>query len=298
MNQFLTKIGTGVTRTFARTKLFTQKYSPEILIGIGTVSIVAGVVMACRETLHVEEVLDEAQDARDAIHASDISSEEEKRALTVQTLKTAGNFAKLYAPAVSLVSGGIACFFVAHGILHKRNLALVAAYNALSTEFDEYRRRCAAELGEGADAHFKQGVVSDKESDEPLYIGPMNATCYSRFFEPGNPHYCKDMDYNLTFLEAQERTANRTLNRNGHIFLNEVYDLCGLPHTKAGAVVGWCLGNNPKGKNDGYVDITMTRCWRNVLTDETSRTPKFDGGDWQEAILLDFNPDGVIFDLI
>lgn len=313
MNAFLTKVTTNAVRYYNRAKLVVGKHSPEILMAVGTVSIVGGVVMVCKEALNLETIVSENETRREKVNTAledgwtygenntpvtytDKDAQHDKLIITAQTgIKLVRNFA----PAAALVTGGIACFFVAHGIMHKRNLALVAAYNALSAEFNDYKKVVDANVDEETATRIKQGIAKAKEDNgdvkkgDDICVRDIDATMYARFFDRDNPNYSRDNDYNMSFICAQERTANRIIERRGHVFLNEVYELYGLPHTKAGAVVGWVLGKGPN--RDGCVDVTATRVWRNAATGDTSLTYK-DGYD--QAILLDFNPDGVILDLI
>jgi hypothetical protein len=91
------------------------------------------------------------------------------------------------------------------------------------------------------------------------------------------------------FLRAQQQYANDKLRANGHLFLNEVYDMLGIPRTKAGQVVGWVYdAENPIG--DNYVDFGIYDIHR-----ETVRN--FVNG-YERTILLDFNVDGNIWDLM
>lgn len=77
--------------------------------------------------------------------------------------------------------------------------------------------------------------------------------------------------------------ANDRLHARGHLFLNEVYEALGLPHTQAGAVVGWVVGNG-----DNFVDFGL-------YTGEAARD--FVNGR-EGSILLDFNVDGIVYDKI
>jgi hypothetical protein len=72
------------------------------------------------------------------------------------------------------------------------------------------------------------------------------------------------------------------------VFLNEVYDMVGVPRSKAGAVVGWLL--SPNGGTDNFVNF-------GVFDGRTEVARDFVNGR-EGAILLDFNVDGVIYDKI
>lgn len=100
--------------------------------------------------------------------------------------------------------------------------------------------------------------------------------------------YHKDAEYNLMFLRRQQDWANEKLKSKGHLFLNEVYDMLGIPRSKAGQIVGWIYNEkNPIG--DNYVDFGIYN------NNEINRA--FVNG-YEKAILLDFNVDGPIYDLI
>jgi hypothetical protein len=63
--------------------------------------------------------------------------------------------------------------------------------------------------------------------------------------------------------------------------------MLGLSHTSAGAVVGWVYDRNNE-HGDNYIDFGVF---------EHDSSPLYSNGR-DGAILLDFNVDGVIYDLI
>ena len=91
------------------------------------------------------------------------------------------------------------------------------------------------------------------------------------------------------FLKAQQQYANDLLRARGRLFLNEVYDMLGIPKSKAGQVVGWVYDEeNPVG--DNYVDF-------GIYDLSKERVRRFVNGD-ERNILLDFNVDGNIWELM
>lgn len=75
------------------------------------------------------------------------------------------------------------------------------------------------------------------------------------------------------------------------MFLNDVYDMLGIPRTKAGQIVGWFYDpKNPNHKGDDYVDFGLYDLYK-------EKTRDFVNG-YEEVILLDFNVDGPIINLI
>ena len=91
------------------------------------------------------------------------------------------------------------------------------------------------------------------------------------------------------FLKDQQRYANDILKSKGHLFLNEVYDMLSIPRTKAGQVVGWIYDEkHPVG--DNFVDFGIYDIYN-------ERARDFVNG-YERTILLDFNVDGNILDMI
>ena len=111
-----------------------------------------------------------------------------------------------------------------------------------------------------------------------------NFSRYARFFDESSAKWEKDAEYNLMFLKQQQTYANDLLKSKGYLFLNEVYDLLGMPYTKEGQLVGW-IYNEENTIGDNYVDFGIfndnNRDFVNV---------------YQRTILLDFNVDGFILD--
>jgi hypothetical protein len=92
------------------------------------------------------------------------------------------------------------------------------------------------------------------------------------------------MGHNATFIRIQQQWANDMLMGTGYIFLNEVYKMLGLEPTPAGQLVGWVKGNG-----DDYIDFG--------ILDDPYEGMRFVSGD-EASVLLDFNVDGVVWDLI
>lgn len=112
---------------------------------------------------------------------------------------------------------------------------------------------------------------------------------FARFYDDGCKEWTKSPEYNLAFLRAQQSIMNDRLKANGYLFLNDVYDALGIPRTQKGQIVGWVYDeNNPVG--DNYVDFGIYDMWKTEVRD-------FVNG-YERSILLDFNVDGVILELM
>lgn len=298
----LKSIQTAVTSKVGRQVLVAQKHSPTILFAAGVVGVVATTVLAARATLKLEEVLDETQNDLDkankasVLHPDEYSENDHKKDVVLIYARTAGKMTRLYGPAALVGMASIGCLTGAHLVLNRRNVALTAAYAALDKGFREYRRRVVEEFGEDKDRDLRFGLTSkdildDECEGEPekktvKVIDGKNVSIYARFFDENSSSWNKMPHYNQAFIRCQQSYANDLLNARGHVFLNEIYDMLGLERSKEGAVVGWVKD----GHGDGYIDF-------GVFRGDTYMGQLFVNGD-ERSILLDFNVDGVIYDLI
>lgn len=303
-----------VTRSLHRVGFKFKKHSPEILVGAGIVGVVGSAVMACKATTKLDEVLAEPKEKIEKIHelmenpdmvpeGKEYTEEDGKKDLTIMYTQSAVKVVKLYAPAVILGTVSIAAILSGHHILRKRNLALAAAYATIDKGFKEYRGRVIERFGEELDKELKYNIKA-KEIEETIVnedgtettvkktvnvADPNTTSIYARFFDDGCTGWSKDPEYNLMFLKDQQRYANDLLKTRGHLFLNEVYDMLGIPRSTAGAVVGWIYDEkHPVG--DNFVDFGIYD-----LYDEKKRD--FVNG-YERTILLDFNVDGEIYKMI
>lgn len=303
-----------LTRKFYRVGFKFKKHSPEILVGAGVVGVVASAVMACKATTKLDDVLAETKDTVDKIHdvtehpekipeGKEYTVEDSKKDLTIVYTQAGVELVKLYGPAVVLGTVSIAAIIGGHHILRKRNIALAAAYTAVDKGFKEYRGRVLERFGEEVDRELRYNIkakeiektVTDANGKETVVketvdVADPNLTSdYARFFDDGCTGWTKDPEFNLMFLKDQQRYANDLFKSKGHLFLNEVYDMLGIPRTQAGQVVGWIYDEkNPIG--DNFIDFGIYD-----IADERKRS--FVNG-YERTILLDFNVDGNILEMI
>ncbi len=287
-----------------------KKHSPEILIVAGIAGVVTSAVMACKATMKVNEVLAETKENINKVHdvmadqgisEKEYSKEDSARDLAIIYGKAGVKLAKLYGPAIALGGLSLTAIVCSNNILRKRNVALAAAYTAIDTSYKQYRSRVIEKFGENVDREMKYGIkavqIEEKTVDENgkkktvkktvEVVNPHDYSDYARFFDVGNPNWEKDSEYNLMFLKRQQAYANDKLKANGYLFLNEVYDMLGIPKSKAGQVVGW-IYDPENGSGDNYVDFGIYNVNREAARD-------FVNG-YERTILLDFNVDGNIWE--
>lgn len=283
---------TTITRFANRSVLYLKKYSPQILLGIGGVSFGATVVLASKETLQLQPILDDhkffMEHHQEQYEEGTIDRKEfGKNNLAVYT-STSKRLMKLYAPAVTLGVLSVSCFLGAHEIVRRRNVALVAAYNTLDTVYNRYREEVASKYGEDEDRELLSKAVANPEVTpaEDREVGGnsvdrLKVSQYAKYFDWNSSLWKSDSESNLTFLRYAQQFMNDLLCSRGHVFLNDVYDELDIPRTTAGAVVGWVYE-----EGDGYIDL-------GIYTDENA--PAING-EKESRFLLDPNVQGVIYD--
>lgn len=298
-----------ITRMISKAGLQLKKHSPEILAGVGVVGIVTSTVMACKATLKVHEVLEERKDMRNAvmealedptISEEKYSVEDAKKDLVSINVQTGIKFVKLYGPAVVLGALSISSMLASNHILSKRNLALAAAYKIIDTDFKEYRERVTNRYGAETDRELLYGVEkvetttvdeNGKKETATEYVKTANPasefTKYDRCFTTGCKGYTKDANYNRDFVRQAEIFAQRKLDAQGYLFLNDVYEMFGFQKTPAGQIVGWVKDGDT---SHGIVNFGVYN-----LKDEMATM--FVNGD-ELSVWLKFNVDGVVYDLI
>lgn len=307
------------TRAFYRTSFKLKKHSPEILVVTGVVGTVVSAVMACKATTKINFVLEETKKQVDIVHegvekgevrgyteSGDIgmipyTEEDSKKDLAIVYGKTALKFAKLYAPSVILGTASIGAILGGHNMLRKRNLALAAAYTAVDTGFKQYRGRVIERLGEQMDKELTYDIkakeveetITDKKGKEKtvtktVEVANLSAAMMSPYtfcFDETATGWVRDAEANKFFLARQQDYANEKLQAKGHMFLNEVLDMLGIPRCRAGQTVGWVYDEkNPIG--DNYIDF-------GVLDLRLEANRNFMNG-LEKSIWLNFNVDGDI----
>ena len=289
-----------------------KKASPEIMVVAGVVGVVTSTVMACKATTKVNDILEETRKQVDDVHNvldSDIITEEEynnddaKKDLAIIYTQTGVKLIKLYAPSVIVGALSITGILASHKILKKRNVALTAAYATIDRSFKEYRGRVVERFGKELDRELRYNIKAqeieektvDKDGNETIekktvsVVDPNMYSDYARIFDNGSMGWTKDPEYNLMFLKLQQNQANDRLRAQGYLFLNDVYDMLGIPRTKAGQIVGWIYDkDNPVG--DNFVDFGIYDIYNEKACD-------FVNGR-ERSIVLDFNVDGNILDMI
>lgn len=288
-----------VTHAIGAARLALKAKAPTIMVVSGVTAMTAGTVVACKQTLKIDGILEEhvpelekIEKGEDLLIPSYTPEDAQSDRIKVYTRVTV-DMVKLYAVPATLFIGGACLVFGGHRIMLRREATLAIAFTGLKKAFDAYRGRVVDSFGSEADQAMMNGwrkrEVIDDESGE---VGIANSRDwdsnhdpYNRIFEQGATTAWKpDLGTNKMFISQQRRFAQERLNRRGYLYLSEVYESLGFPESDVSRVVGWKIRQHPDGSKDfPMVDFGLDK-------------PHPD--DWkydaERAIYLDFNCQGLI----
>lgn len=296
----LTSFG-NTSRQIARSVLVLKKNSPHLFFAGGLAGSIASTILACRATLKLESTLGEINEDIKAVKlrkenpslaviGRDYTERDYIQDLMFVYGRTVKRMAKLYGPSVLLGVASTGALTGSHVQMTRRNSALTATGVALAKAYDEYRERVREEIGEDKELELHQALVKtqitvDGKKQNVLVPGdPSTWPPFSRVFDQNSSQWQKETELNHMYIKSQEIYANHLLNARGHVFLNEMYDVLGLPRSKEGAIVGWVLnGENSNNYISFGLDAPVNARFVDYMEPEA---------------LLDFNVDGIIYDKI
>ncbi len=323
----VSKLTNAVSRNASKVGMKISKSSPQIGLVVGTVAIIGGVVGACKATTKLSQVMEQPKKDLDDIHGAiehpeeyelepgQYTEKDANRDLFITYSKCAVSIAKLYAlPAASILLG-LGCFYGSHHIMSTRNAALAAAYASVDKSFKQYRDRVVSRFGKEMDRELRYDIKAEtfekttvdakgkekvvKETVEVVSDNPADYSEFARFFDSSCKEWEDDPEYNMMFLKGMQARANDLLKVKGHLFLNEVYEMLGMQPSKAGQIVGWTynketgesrtIDENGEPVGDGFIDFGIF---------ESRRANRAFVNGYEPVILLDFNVEGNVLDLI
>lgn len=296
-----------------KVKIKLEKNAPDIMVVAGAVIIVGSAVYACTKTMEAHDILEDAnkklKDIDYGLDAADGDPEFDEKTARKERMKIYGGLIKdlgrCYGPSIVGGATGLGLMFGAHKILKDRNTALTMAYANLLASYNSYRASVREELGDerefmirtGAKMQDIDGVDNNGETVKQnvmvVHDDGSTHSIYARIFDEYNLNWNQSPSKNLTFLKSQQCFANDKLRSEGVVFLNDVYQMLGFPRTSEGQIVGWVWDpNNSEHTGDNYIDFGIfDNCF------QKAEVRDFING-YEPCIWLDFNVDGVVYDLI
>ena len=280
--------------------------SPAIALGGGIVCGIAATYFACKATLKVDAVLEEAKQQVTTIHAvaddpqyADKYTESDKqRDLTITYVRTIWGLTKLYAPALTLGGASVALLIGSHRMMTKRVAALGATVAVLSESLTRYRGQIAELYGEEKEKDIYYGLETQKvdeiivdeetgkETKKKVPAKVMNPekriSSYAMYFDSSNPNYIDgDAIHNSDFLADVETYLNRTLRNRGWMFLNDVRINYGFKPIPEGQVLGWTYDSKDAKQDPDPIDTGIMHISRQEVRD-------FRNG-YEKVFIIDFD---------
>ncbi len=297
-----------IVGTASKAGFFLKKHSPEILLGAGLVSGAAATGFAIKSTMHIDTVIEQHNAMMHKIEMGRKLVENEPESGIVYTenqeaadrqmvyAKTIVAYGKLYAPTILLSAASVVCLLGAFNIMNRRYAGAVAAFSALSMKFEDYRQRVIDKYGAEQDLDFLNGIreIEVENEDGTVEVQRQQDRMITlsgteRYFDEDSPLWDKDNSaMNVVTLRHVIQRSNDMLQRDGHLFLNDVYRMLGLEDTAEGAVLGWIIDGHSK---ETFVDFGVFNG-----TDDPWDFANRAEWDGKSAILLHFNCEGIIFD--
>lgn len=298
----------SITTAFHTGMARISKHAPTILSVAASAGVVATGYLAWQAGTRFEDVEGRDWERRKECqrNADNIPDEEVPKYERMLRIKFILDTAYTVAPAAIVGAATITMIYFSNSISKKRLAAVGAAYTALQTAFDGYKKTMVDTLGKetvekivapklpNVGKSAEEILSSDNKSDaaditDAVIASMKDLSPYARIISEESSN-CWDTseDYTSENLQAVQLWANRRLERKGHLFLNEVFDQLGLSRTREGAVVGW-IKNSENG--DGYVSF-------GDFDSSIYRVPSDDWSRVDSNFILDFNVDGMIWDKI
>lgn len=312
----LTVFKAGATKAVFKGVALSSKHAPKILTALGIGAMAGSVVMACEESATAADILEQhKKDLEEIKEAKEIAEKnperyhytdkDEAKELTKKYFKTAMALVRNYKKTFLLFLLGVALITGGQHILSTRNVALAAAYKGLDTSFKSYRKNIIEQYGEEIDykaAHnFGESIevnTMDENGVETKQVvktmNPSDLSIYSILWDDlYSTEWTPNPTTNKMILLGKQKYWTDVLRTRGYVHLDEVYRDLGVwdriaeDQRKAATAVGWV-----DGVGDGYVSFGISE----DAVGNAAKTDFING--FEPSIILDFNVDGVIHDLL
>ena len=212
-----------------------KKHSPEILTGLGLMTLASSVVLAVKATPKALWVIEHEEIEK----AHPLSTKEK--------VKVAG---KLYIPAAAAFVAGSACIIGASSIHLHRNAALAAAASVADATFKSYREVVSEKIGEEAEKDIHKEVAAKKmeeHSPETKIINLPHGDDATWCYDPLVDRYFWST---RNVIENAVNVFNRQMRYDMRLSVNEWFDTLGLDHAALADDLGWDIDTN------GYLELT------------------------------------------
>jgi len=248
---------------FKKAGLVLKKHSPEILVGVGVVSLFGAVGTAIWKTATCDDILDEHEkgmkDAEDHVNeqykkikaaGKDVkdgkivydkadAEEDIKLLQTKQWMKTVGKIAWHYTPTIALTAISATSFLGAFCIIKSRYTMVVGALAATTSAFEKYRQRVIEDQGEDKDFEYRYGYkktlktvknedgakekIDIWEKSDEEDIEELEDGIFTFVFDDRSGEFYRDMRTNIISLNGIRATMDLELSAEGFVTAKDIF---------------------------------------------------------------------------
>ena len=233
----------GFRKTLYRIGAGIKKYSPQILAAAGTVSTIAGVLLACKASADsvedIKEAHEEIDQIKDSMEKKAIEVKDGKKAIRMTKWKCVKKVGPRYLLAAGFVAGGLGALHASRKIVTYWLNGTTAYAISLENKYQALEDSVRREYGEEALYKLKYGVfdgnaeirTTDDKNVEIASIQPFDdlvdvdrAEMFALIFDKSSNRHQTDWDHCLAFLNSAETTFTQMLHTNR--VLNLYNDIC------------------------------------------------------------------------
>jgi hypothetical protein len=240
----------------------TDKYTPQILTGLGVVGMIKTAKMAYDAGPKGKTIMEaKKQDLKDC----DPRDKEAKMAVYGEAVK---EMVPVIGPVIAMGAVTSACIIGSDRASSKRIAALSAAYSVTEAAFKDYKEKTVEMLGEKKAQNIREKISKDKVAKNPPTEQDMaqnNGNVYTIVGD--NTCLCMD-SYSGRYFHSNAQRIGSAINKLSsdiqsemYISLNEFWDELNspeLPRTKMGDDLGWNIDDCTKGRLPISLNAVLT----------------------------------------
>jgi hypothetical protein len=305
---------------------FANEHAPAILVGAGIVGFVATVVLACKATTKLDDILKESEEKTaqaenfdpEEHEGAEYTEEDRAKDLKLIRLQTRLKIVRNYAIPAAIGVASIASILVGFKVLNGRYLLATSAYATLEGVYNKYRDRIRNKYGEAADRYGNTGIWEDEvlHDNEDGTTTPVKVVTsdvepvekvngHMHLLGPGDYLYDKcggDLKLIKSQLLVYQAEDNRMYERGEYVNENEVLSKIFTKDshhmTDIGQISGWC--RRDKESEEGQSMCVDYGCWDYSRSKDnpdliTQIGPTMDGTEDVVYVVLNMNARQVSF---
>ena len=244
------------------------KNAPTILAVMGAVGTVAAVCMSSDAALKATQAIEEAEREakgddyelyseskklakkgyKETAIAKQLDISEDKIDVIKSPLSKADKvwiYAKAYGPTAIMTAASVLCIFGSNHINKKRIASLAGAYLMSETALKEYKEKAKEVVGAKKAQEISDELIQDKIDKNPPNPNQVantdtpamtNIVDLSLWYDKVSDRYFYSSADRIRKAEIQ---AQKMLEKNGFVSVNDVYAILGLREVSLGQEVGW-----------------------------------------------------------